>query len=502
MRGGALQRIGRLTPEITRSSQLKEMCEFSYLSAHGQSSMESLMIVPKNTFILFMGRSGFSTFIGDTNERLFINSNEDKYINDMYNVFFKESSTNDDRKLDASMRPYSDAYVYTPGDLIHDMLIDFNSMPHEGFFRLGYYTLPLPEPRDFIPSAETLMIPFLVEYSKQYNEDPEANPIKIAKDKKEAWNLLATLDHAEMIKYYEDHFYNKFNIKDWFENDDVLNNIMNYVITPYCMRTDDINNKIQLDTMEYENSPGEIRLSALLRNYPSEKNYRFIIITACRPPDIDPEPSPEFSYENRLKVSEPDPQRLPPGTSVGRKFLRRASFSAKGPDVVCPLGAGLRPMNLMPLKDLFNSMGDVHFPKTESDFINSLVVTRVLIKNRLNQYVFGTESIQSHVFFMFIDNLYKTYSLLTTTDPKEQGAKEFFTRFLFTARAIFQSYAQGLILDSNGLTTLANAYDNSPYPSNTRANIMRGYREAGILKGGRRTRKQRKRRRRQTRGRA
>jgi hypothetical protein len=469
MRGGALQRIGRLTPDITGPEQLEEKCEFSYLSAHGLSNMESLMIVPENTFILFMGHSGFNAYINDIKKGLIINPNKDNYIQDMYNVFFKDMPTNANNELNRVIRPYPHAYVYTPGDIIHDMTLDFKSSQVEALFRMGLYTLPLPVAGDFMYNTKCLLIPFLIEYSKN-PRNPGADLIRIHPDKQRVWAELGLFDYDKIANTYMTFFYNKTKLVDWFENADVFNTVMRSIISPHFMRRDDgpddpHKNKIPTDILNPERD-GRINLTGLLGNYPTEKKYRFIIITACRSPDLDPVRSLNPSYEAKNTISDPDPMRLPPETSVDRRLLRRASFSAKGPDVVCPLGPGIRPMNLTPLKDLLNTIKNIKpLLRPVADFIGYAVYRvdkpYLFIKNNDGDYIFNYVSIPTPSLFRFIDSVYIDYPLLANTPSstkREEIVKDFFKKFISTARAIFESYGRGLFLNSRGRTTLEHTY--------------------------------------------
>jgi hypothetical protein len=444
MRGGALQRIGRLTPDITDPEEVDANCEFMYLSAHGLTNMEFMMVVPENTFILFMGRSAFTTYVRQSPTKLLINPNKDQYTKDMYNAFFKESPDPGNMEVDRVLRPYPDAYIYTPGDIIHNMVLSFKTNPHEYFFRLGLYTLPLTAPKDFIPSDDTLLIPFLLNYNREKLRTPAASVFKLNPAKKEIWNIMTSFPKRDQIAQYKKNYQNKHPITEWFESPEVLNTIIDTAVSPHAMRKQDNpgdsnKNKIPVDILR--TGDGRKVLSTILDEYPSEKKYRFIIITACRPPDVDLTPSAEPSYANYPATFHPDPARLPPGTSIARRRLRRASFSVKGPDVTCPLGPGVRPMNLKPIKTLLNGMGDITFPVRENSFIMYLRFT--LFKKEGDEYTYN-DTITPFDLAQFVDKLYESYPLMESTKPEEQRAKEVFTTIFLTTKAIFHGYLSGI----------------------------------------------------------
>lgn len=512
MRGGALQRIGRLTPDITGPEELKTNCDFMYLCAHGLTNIKSLFIVPENTFIVFTGRSAYATSAYREATKLLSNRNEDVYANDMYSTFFKEGPSPANMELNRLLRPYPDAYVYTPGDLIHNMNLNFNTFLSNFVIRLGLYHLPLTAPEEFNLSGIELLIPFLINYT--YDRRDLQELIKINPEMKEKWEAMKNCkgrltQPSDIINHYIQNYHNKVPLNQWFESSAAIQAIMDTIISPFAMRTGTFGstneNLIPVESLKPEKGGGITTLATLLKTYPSEKKYRFMIISACRPPDVDPSPSPEINTIDPITTHDPDPQRLPAGASLARRRLRRASFSAKGADVVCPLGPGTRPMNLGPIKDLINRIGDTEFPKKEEAFIKNIKFTFFVISD--SAYIYRNSPIILVGFGNFIDNLYRTYPLLESDEPEDQERKEIFSQLLLTSRAVFEPYLRGLVTDVGlGNGTLRNIFMNTiptrlVYAEERKEEVREGLSRAGIGGRRRKTRKQRKRRRRQTRGR-
>jgi hypothetical protein len=117
-------------------------------------------------------------------------------------------------------------------------------------------------------------------------------------------------------------------------------------------------------------------------------------------------------------------------------MLRRASFSAKGEDEVCPLGPGVRPMNLEILARALRE-----FPAEEGGFIRIL---RAAFFNKDGSYKRRTPTID---LMDVLDALFKPYP----------GASEQANAVLLTAQAIFKGYLVGLkrdVIGNTGLQTL------------------------------------------------
>jgi hypothetical protein len=508
MRGGALQRIGRLTPEITGPEELKANCDVMYLCAHGLTNMKSLFIVPENTFIVFTGRSAYATSAYREATKLLFNRDEDVYANDMYSTFFKEGPSPGNMELNRLLRPYPDAYVYTPGDLIHNMNLNFNTFLGDFVIRLGLYHLPLTAPEEFNLSGAELLIPFLINYTRDRRDLQKFITMKINPEMEEKWGAMKKFEYpSDIINHYIQNYHNKVPLSQWFESPAAIQAIMDTIISPFAMRTEQFGsrneNLIPVESLKPEKGGGITTLVKLLKEYPSEKKYRFMIISACRPPDVDPSPSPEINTIDPITTHDPDPQRLPAGASLARRRLRRASFSAKGADVVCPIGTGMRPMNLGPIKDLINRIGDTEFPKKEEGFIKNIKFTFFVISD--SAYIYRNSPIILVGFGNLIDNLYRTYPLLESNEPEDQGRKEMFSQILLTTRAVFDPYLRGLVRNVGlGNGTLRNIFMNkiSPalaYAQERKEEVQKGLTNAGIGGRRRKTRKPQKRRRHNTR---
>jgi hypothetical protein len=337
-RGGAMKAIGPLVPDITGPEKLDELCEFNLIAAHGEAIRKSIMIVPENTFILFMGPAGFS--IGSTHitEQLIThggNSGDKRasYMEGMFTTFVEGS--------DDYIRPYPNAFVYTPGDLLYDTKIIMNAaIGMDSLFRVGMYELPVKEIDEFGQGAPRYAVPVII---KAMQADP-ALKVEIEATLnpaiKGAWDeIYAARTDAEILAKYMEARDKDESFKDLqkvFTDGSIL---FEKIIKPY-MDDRKYGNKLDM-----EDRP----LSQILHKYKSSKKYRFIVVATCRMPDIDITSQQTagnndyYPLKTRGIIDEVAP----------RKQMRRMSFAAKAENIMyCYNGRPSRPMNLSWFKDM------------------------------------------------------------------------------------------------------------------------------------------------------
>jgi hypothetical protein len=123
-----------------------------------------------------------------------------------------------------------------------------------------------------------------------------------------------------------------------------------------------------------------MNLSDVMSTYTNEaigspKKYRLIIIMACRAPDIEIEHH-EYNTNEVDAYNTMAPHELTLA-NPSQKLARRASFSAKQPAEVCPLGVGAPPMNLgsvkVAMEAILPSLG--RYVGFESIFLDRLLTT-------------------------------------------------------------------------------------------------------------------------------
>ncbi len=444
MRGGALKNIGSITPDITSPEVLDELCEFDLLFAHGMSMIDEFMIVPENTFILFMTPS--STFLHTRRiQNKLLSQSRDKYMNDMYNVFFKGTHN------DPMLRPYEGAYVYTPGDIINNTRLSFTSEDHNPYaLRIGMYPLPITSLSDFGLRPTISIIPFIINKiinTKEIDADKFAADAGIKAI--EEWNSITkqpTIDDMErayMIIWGERPHLRE--LRDWFEN---VTTVLDKYIDKYIMNGE-FGNKISYND-PFINNKKLSSVAEVLNGVAPEKKYRFIIVTSCRPPNIDTFAEGLGEWESHRKLTVSDPSKLDVPTSW--RTIRRGSFSAKGSDVTCPLGPGVRPMNLAHIKI---ALEDILFKKKlvfnkdsrEGRFIDTAInVFFRRVDNNSVKVLHYKPSINSKVFAKFLNILYMDYPILQRNNMND--ASNAFKIILEGFRGILNEYVLGIRMDT------------------------------------------------------
>jgi hypothetical protein len=427
-RGGAMKTIKSLLPdEVNSPEKLDEQMEFNLIAGHGITLTKSIMIVPENTFIIFMGPSGFILYAAHIREALLTGwGNRQQYMETMYKEFVTGETHS---------RPYPGALVYTPGDVMHNMRISFdNTYSDETFFRTGVYPLPVTDVKEFGGESDIFKIPFLVNLVKTH--PTKMRPIVTKKLKSEmepTWKRLLDSDDANNAYLLLSNGNESLKkLETWFED-------------PHDIQT--IINKYAIDNSHGNRfkSLTKRKLSALLKDLGSgsgRKKYKFYIVSSCRPDDLDYGLTAETAERGQV------PKYFGPITNVlqSRRQLRRTSFSLKGEDVVCPLGPGVRPMNLARLKGALEEIGDGGFEgkleKRLIEFLYRYFFEKTGGAEGEGSLTYHTE-MEIQQFATVINLLYIDYPLLNSEAEANAEKRREFEKILKTLQGIFKDYVLG-----------------------------------------------------------
>jgi hypothetical protein len=468
--GGAMKKIGSLTPTITSPETMAAQCQFQTIFSHGSTIMNSLMIVPNNTFILFAGASGYDFFLEKLNEKLVLLNkfpNIEAYYKNLYDTFFSPED------IAARNTTYPDAHVYTPGDILHNINLTFEShFSQPTVFFYGYHSLPIIDPptgpggsladphthrtiytpfTSYIPLVSTAVARGLVsgDIIRRANVKPEV--------KKQWEKLIKTPDYEtarQELLLLRTANPNVFELSYWFQ---YPQHLMDNFIHKYEISHP--NNKLGRSLP----IPRKISLSDFLEYAPnakigSTKQYRFIIVTTCRSPDViigglhDPSTSNNFNLY----------QALPPSqltlASPTQKLARRMSFSSKQPAEVCPVGVGSAPMNLASVK---RAMEDIvpfikEYSGRELEFLRLIYESFFQIKNTQKVKILKKKgdllsydtSVHIGTFLKAIDELSLQFPLLASQDPANIERKIRFQNVIQTFHNMTHAYVSSVITNN------------------------------------------------------
>lgn len=459
-----MKKIGSLTPTITSPETMEAQCQFQFVYAHGETMMKQLMIVPKDTFLLFVGASGYYTSSSIIKRGLILTNgfpNKEGYLQNLYNTFFSP----EDMTGKGTRYAYEGAQVYTPGDIIHDTNLSFHSGNDQGqAFFYGYHTLPITDPpaksynypadphtyRTML-AAKTFYVPFIsTAVARGLLTPTQSATLSIKSEVQDQWNTLVTIKDYEKaideILRLSTSQPKVYDISYWFNTPD---KVMKYIITPY--ERSHPNNKL------HPFPPVLQPLSALLEEYPntkisSSKQYRFVIILACRGPDVNigkfHNPDVMNTYYQGV---EPKQLTLASGP---QKLARRMSFSAKQPAESCPIGVGANPMNLASVKKAMEDIApfiknydEATYPKEymflrliyESFFkIKKTTKVKILKKGELLSYDI---TVGIHTFLQAIDMSIQTFPLLVNEDPSVKDKQQRFQNVVVAFQNMIRAYA-------------------------------------------------------------
>ena len=336
MNGGSLESLGDTLPGIVSPEIMHENVEFYYVSAHGKTNLSEYYVVPENTFVFYLGFSGFvkisgrednpdldrMLFPGGDDSVVFENSNNGTNRNaeliEEHAAYWEELYENFITGENRSYRLYPKASIYVPGDIVPQTTLSFNS-DFSDFWRKGVFTLPIrQELLDTFTRAEryeTMTQLMLIDNKGAVPVECFTNAVfKPGKDAE--WQALKVDDEAELTKAQEKPDY-------WFENPSAFDDFVNKYLR------NDSDNLVETHAVPLKENRTPI--SNVLNMIPSPKQYRFFIVTSCRTPyNVHQEDKIYFkSLADRAKYMYPNPANLPRNLKPQYRIARRASFSAK-----------------------------------------------------------------------------------------------------------------------------------------------------------------------------
>ena len=349
MNGGSLEHLGDTLPDIVSPEAMHENVEFYYVSAHGKTNLSEYYVVPENTFVFYLGFSGFVKISGvadnpDLDRMLFPggyngNPRVSLYWKELYQNFF--TGDKETYKL------YPAASIYVPGDLVPQTSLSFNSDTKD-FWKKGIFTLPIRE--DLLETFTRANVDTIVTEFIKMDADGlipgELFGQAIFKSGKEAeWRAKKeTINHIN-----ENDEEDLGNLSDWFENPSAFQDFSNKHLQS---DEDNLVGKYNIPLVK-----GRTTMSTMFSKIVSDKTYRFFIVTSCRGPyNVTKEDKIYFkSLKDRAQYMYPNPTDLPAEVKPQYRIARRASFAAKEFEEDC--GLSTEPaMNLIRIQSIVKQM--------------------------------------------------------------------------------------------------------------------------------------------------
>ncbi len=344
MYGGSKETLGDTLPGIVSPEAMHEHIEFYYVSAHGRTNLSEYYVVPENTFVFYLGFSGFVKISGrednpDLDRMLFPGGYESVVFEESNNSNSNENNNGVNRNAERikeqsaywdelyknfitgkqrSYRLYPKASIYVPGDIVPQTILSFNS-DFSDFWRKGVFTLPIRQ--DLLDTftreeRKETMTQFMLIDNKG-DVPVEYFTKAVFKPGKEAeWQTLKVDDKAELTNEQEKPEY-------WFENPSAFDDFVNEYLRH------DPDNLVETHAVPLDKNRTPI--SNVLNMIPNTKQYRFFIVTSCRTPyNVDQGDKIYFkTLADRTKYMYPNPANLPRNLKPQYRIARRASFSAK-----------------------------------------------------------------------------------------------------------------------------------------------------------------------------
>ncbi len=330
-RGGSIAYVNReMVPEATSPAAMEAAVDFFLVSAHGAANLQQLMIVPENTFVVFLAHSGFVRYMrnelkkfvkllnpmGYLPERVAMRYSDPAWIEaktkwreEYYKTFFTGESK--------SLKFYPGASVYGPGDILPDTQLIFRSGAQEVWIK-GVYSLPIHEKEVHNFTLEKNLVYILADWVKDGTLTPEyihrvarILPLKL----KEFYDMVFESDEVRRRKYGV-----APRLEEWFENTEAITREFFDPILFYKAE-DNLATTAPIDGTH---------LSRVLANIQSPKRYRFFFFTGCRAPMFGAdEENTNNTHPNRFRRAEPlnIPLNIPDG--MLRRMTRRFSVSSR-----------------------------------------------------------------------------------------------------------------------------------------------------------------------------
>ncbi len=356
--GGSRPFIRDLVPGVISTDTMDAQMDFLLVSGHGVTDTRQLMVVPENTFLMFVGESAFVRPINEAVGLLpLLNAHA-------YNPAWSEPAPNTEnfrKKLAAAevqrkedmfktfitgesnvFKFYKGAAIYCPGDVLPDTQVYFKS-GLQYIWNKGIYSLPIRETELWNFTAWTNPVYELAQLVSKGELHMDFITTQLKLGKRAEFESFAAMPYTEFLKKYNR------------TGEDLMEE---FFVAPHAFAP-------FFDNRLYS-KPGNLALDAkipvqgiylseIFTKIHSAKPYRFFIFTGCRGP-ILPEGSPQnltYGFELRGAL----PANFPPQLSAAplRKLQRRYSVSSK-----CVTERGAPAMNLVAIRNVYFQM--IHTP--------------------------------------------------------------------------------------------------------------------------------------------
>lgn len=439
MRGGAKKHVGDLAPEITDGPSLDRNCSCLYVSAHGTTQMRYLSVVPPNTFVVFIGQSGFSTPVKHGAEWIFYADSREEYFKHIFNTYFREDSPDSAKK-----RPYAAQHVYVPGDIIPLLSLDFRSGDQSLWFK-GVFECPTRDRTMFGIPPEMTLIPQLMELSKKPDVMKIIRSAKFIRSEKEWKEEQKKPLQAIVKKFIVDISPSQYdfaiNLNLWFKNTKPITDFLDSYLLDH---PDNLMKKGHKELLDDYHSYLSYVLTKV--NPTTDKKYKFVIVSSCRPPTNFTIEYP-MGHVNSL-YSSADPAGLPKSLNKTRRFARRLSFATK-PLPTCATTDD-PPMNMTKIFNIVLALTAKYsnlknYGEKEAAFIEDLYeafFSGYALK-RVKEMIRTKECMN-----LLADRSFAKYPILTDERPEMAHYRERFAELISAIHASFGEFLKGIHQDN------------------------------------------------------
>lgn len=350
-RGGSCPFIKDLVPGIISPDTMDALMEFLLVSGHGATDPKRLMVVPENTFVMFLGQSAFMREIWDRAEQFSRLVSARGYIPEVQAIkadnaamMKRWAAAQEQRKADLyksfitgeseEFKFYKGATIYCPGDILPETRISFHSGV-QNVWNKGVYSLPVSNNEYTNFTEWTNPVFTLVELIQNGVAEPAFIEARLKPEKREEFRGFLNETYESWLKRYPKTTY----LSEFFEKPEELEHIFDEIF--YTEREGNLAAAAKIPV-------GGEPLSELLGKFPAgKKPYRVFIVTSCRGPlHVAGQADVEFGHELQGLGAANFPPQL--SAVAQRKFLRRASISSK-----CATDQGKPAMNLLALRKSF-----------------------------------------------------------------------------------------------------------------------------------------------------
>ena len=333
--GGSRPFIQDLVSGVTSPDTMDAKIDFYLVSAHGGTNLKRLMIVPDNTFVVFLGQSGFirdllrnlKTYLKILSPMGYLPPNLKISRSDPASMeVWKEATVtwrtafyeNYITGKSTSLHLYPKAAVYCPGDILPDTELTFESGPQDVWYK-GVYSLPVKpaDVRNF--TLERPALYFVADFFKTGRISPDFldNVCRLKPKKKGDFYTLVFLDDAMREKAYGA----DPKVEDYFDEPAQIERVLDielfYTVPENLAKRAPLKGAYLSDVI-YETGGGA-----------AAKPYRVFLFTGCRGLQVNDAFFEPEKYEGA------EPLEIPAnleGASL-RRTMRRFSLSSK-----CGLG--------------------------------------------------------------------------------------------------------------------------------------------------------------------